>query len=586
MTMMISKFHRLIQSRLLWGAFLIVIVFSFVIWGMVWPSDVDEAERQNAAGRLDGQLVSHGEFRSAYLSTFLARALTLGREVATTPENEAILRQLSWQRLATLRQAAQLGIAATEEELVGSIRSNFVDEQGTYQRARYEAFLQSFIRPMGFTPTQFENHLREEIAIQKLGSLIGRQAHVTPLEIRRTYDTLLDSFDVEYVKLATADFEKTVKVTKAKARALYDENPEAFALPEQREIMVATFPIADFINSEVEIAEDDILDYYELHIDDYTTTEDGEDGEPRTVVADLDEARDGIVTALRRIAAVNQADAAGTELAFRSIPDYDGRIPDFAEEAKKVGRPTRLLPPFSLRDTPPLEDVGAAFVAAAFGLEEDAFNRVSDPVTGQDNVYVLYLVKIQAPRVPAFDEIKDRVTEVAQRRAVFDALGAKAQAVQKDSVAALSKGKSFASVAEKHDLEVVHPEPFTGLSGSSAEDEAIQALVQAVVAYNQGEVTDPLAVSDGLLVAYVAKRTPADPANFGAYRDEIASAIRKRRAQGLFIDWQEELLTPERFTDYQRTPLTDDDYEDGEDGDGDDSSQKDVGVDAADPEIM
>ena len=273
MTMMISKFHRLIQSRLLWGAFLIVIVFSFVIWGMVWPSDVDEAERQNAAGRLDGQLVSHGEFRSAYLSTFLARALTLGREVATTPENEAILRQLSWQRLATLRQAAQLGIAATEEELVGSIRSNFVDEQGTYQRARYEAFLQSFIRPMGFTPTQFENHLREEIAIQKLGSLIGRQAHVTPLEIRRTYDTLLDSFDVEYVKLATADFEKTVKVTKAKARALYDENPEAFALPEQREIMVATFPIADFINSEVEIAEDDILDYYELHIDDYTTTE-------------------------------------------------------------------------------------------------------------------------------------------------------------------------------------------------------------------------------------------------------------------------------------------------------------------------
>lgn len=49
MTMMISKFHQLIQSRLLWGAFLIVIVFSFVIWGMVWPSDVDEAERQNAA---------------------------------------------------------------------------------------------------------------------------------------------------------------------------------------------------------------------------------------------------------------------------------------------------------------------------------------------------------------------------------------------------------------------------------------------------------------------------------------------------------------------------------------------------------
>lgn len=580
MTMMISKFHKLIQSRLLWGTFLIVIVFSFVIWGMVWPSDVDEAERQNAAGQLDGNPVSHAEFRSAYLSTYLARALTVGREVASTPENEAILRQLSWQRLATLRQAAQLGIAATEDELVGSIRSNFVDEQGMYQRARYEAFLQSFIRPLGFTPTQFENHLREEIAIQKLGSLIGRQAHVTPLEIRRTYETLLDSFVVDYVKIATADVEKTVTVTEADAQALYDENPEAFTLPEQREIMVATFPIAEFLNPDAEIAEDDILDYYELHIDDYTTTEDDDDGAPRTVVADLDEARESILTALRRNAAIDRADAAGTELAFRSIPDRDGRIPDFAEEAEKVGRPARPLPPFSRRDTP-LEDAGATFVAAAFELEENAFNRVSVPVVGQDNVYVLYLTKIHAPRVPAFDEIQDRVTEVAQRRAVFDALGAKAQEIQKAVVAALREGKSFATVARKHALEVVRPEPFTGLSGSSSEDEAVQALVQAVVAYNQGEVTDPLAVSDGLLVAYVAMRTPADPANFGAYRDEISSAIRKRRAQGLFMEWQDALLTPARFTDYQRIPLADDDYEDGEDIDGEDSRQEDIGVDDA-----
>ena len=52
--MMISKFHRLIQSRLLWGAFLIIIVFSFVIWGMVWPSDIEKMEQANSAGTLDG----------------------------------------------------------------------------------------------------------------------------------------------------------------------------------------------------------------------------------------------------------------------------------------------------------------------------------------------------------------------------------------------------------------------------------------------------------------------------------------------------------------------------------------------------
>ncbi len=63
MTMMISKFHKLIQSRLLWGAILIIIVFSFVVWGMVWPSQMDEMDQVNAAGILDGEPVSHGEYR-------------------------------------------------------------------------------------------------------------------------------------------------------------------------------------------------------------------------------------------------------------------------------------------------------------------------------------------------------------------------------------------------------------------------------------------------------------------------------------------------------------------------------------------
>ena len=51
MAMMISKFHKLIQSRLLWGAFLVIIVFSCVIWGLVWPSDLKKAEQANRNSR-------------------------------------------------------------------------------------------------------------------------------------------------------------------------------------------------------------------------------------------------------------------------------------------------------------------------------------------------------------------------------------------------------------------------------------------------------------------------------------------------------------------------------------------------------
>ena len=552
MAMMISKFHKLIQSRLLWGTFLVIIVFSFVVWGMVWPSDLEKAEQANAAGTLDGELVSHGEYRSAYLSTYLARALALGREIQSTPETDAALRTLSWQRVATLREVAKLGLVATDQELVGTIRSNFSETNGAYNPERYQAFLQNMIRPLGFTIGQFEQHLREEIQIQKLALLIGRQAQVTPLEVRRTFETLLDTFAVEYAMVGPADVESGVSVSDEAARQLFDADPAAFTIPEQREISYAAFPVADYLDEAAEISDDDVQDYYELNIEDYTTTETDTNGQPREVVADLEEVRDGIVKALRRQAAAEKADAAAAELAFKAIPDRDGTVPEFAAVVTDSGRKAEKLAPFS-RFEVPLEDGGAALAAAAFELAPNSFDRVSAPLAGAENVYVLYLDKIHEPRVPNFDEARDRVRAYAKDKAVAEALAAKGTEIQEAAVAGLAAGKTFAEAVAGTGAKTVAAEPFTGLSGSSSTNEAVQALVQSVVSYNQGEVADPVPAGEGLIVAYLKARTPADPTTFDSYQTEIASAIRARRGQGLFRDWQAALLAPERFTDLQRT---------------------------------
>ena len=551
MAMMISKFHKLIQSRLLWGAFLVIIVFSFVIWGMVWPSDLKKAEQANAAGTLDGATVSHGEFRSAYLNTYLARALALGREVQSTPESDAVLRRLSWQRLATLREANQLGIVAADAELRSAIRSNFAETNGVFDPARYQAFLQNVIRPLGFSTAQFEQHLREEIQIQKLAHLIGRQATVTPLEIHRTFDTLMDTFAVDYVFVGPADVEADVKVSDEDVRKLFDDDPAAFTIPEKRETSYAAFPVADYFDGKLEVSDDDVQDYYELHIADYTTQETGTNGQPREVVADLDDVREGIVAALRRQAAFEKADAAAAELAYRALPDREGTVPEFAAEAEKAGRKAQKLAPFS-RFEVPLEDGGAALAAAAFELAPNSYDRVSSTIAGTENVYVLYLENVLEPRVPAFDEVRDQVREVARQKAVAAGLAAKGQAVQEAAAAGIAAGQSFADAVAGAGAKAQSAEPFTSMSGSTSTNEIAQTLVQAVVSYNQGEVTEPVPHGDGLIVAYLKARTPADPATYDSYQSEIASAIRARRGQGLFRDWQAALLAPERFTDFQR----------------------------------
>ena len=565
MTMMISKFHKLIQSRLLWGAFLVIIVFSFVIWGMVWPSDMDKMDRANSAGTLAGEPVSHGEFAAAYRSTYLARALSVGRDFENTAESEAILRRLSWQRLATLREAAALGVTATDQELIGAIRANFAETNGVYNPQRYQAFLQNVIAPLNFSTAQFEQHIREEIAIQKLGSLIGRQAHVTPLEIRRTFETLLDTFTVEYAVVRPEDVEKDVNVSEDDARKLFDADPAAFTIPEQREVSYVAFPIADYQDDALEIADDDVQDYYELHIEDYTTEEPDADGKPRQTVAELDTVRDEIVKALRTEAAVAKADAAATELAFKAIPDRDGTIPDFAVVVKEAGRQLEKPAPFSRLDLP-VEDGGDAFVSTAFELAPNAFDRVSTPVAGEKNVYVIYLEKEIAARVPAFDEAKEQALDAARQQALADAVAAKAKAVQEAAAAGIAKGESFEQAIAATGAKAAATEPFTGISGSSSSNLVVQALVQAVVSYNQGEVADPSPFEDGVIIAYLKTRAPADTASYDSYREEIASAIRNRRAQGLFRDWQTGLLAPERFTDLQRLDTPADAEEDtGED---------------------
>ena len=81
MPMLISKFHRLIQSRLLWATFLIVIVFSFVIWGTQMPSQNKAAKEANAEGKLNDKWVSREEFRKAYFDTYMSVVFAVGKPI-------------------------------------------------------------------------------------------------------------------------------------------------------------------------------------------------------------------------------------------------------------------------------------------------------------------------------------------------------------------------------------------------------------------------------------------------------------------------------------------------------------------------
>jgi hypothetical protein len=190
--------------------------------------------------------------------------------------------------------------------------------------------------------------------------------------------------------------------------------------------------------------------------------------------------------------------------------------------------------------------------AAAFELEPNAFDRVSAPIAGEENVYVIYLEKNHRAARAQLRRSQDRVLAVRQGKRRGRGAGRQGRRSRKPPPPGLAEGKSFADVAPapvpRSNRRTVH-RPLRLLLDQRGRPDARAGRGEL----QPGEVAEPVATGDGMIVAYLKARTPADPASFDSYQDEIANAIRNRRAQGLFREWQAACSPRARFTDLQRT---------------------------------
>ena len=215
MAMLITKFHKLIRSRLLWGCFLVIVIFTFVVWGTQMPAANKQNAEASAPGFLDGKPVPADEFRKIYMDGYLAVILSVGRVFNITPEIDKQLREAAWQRLVSLRQAQSLGLGASKDEIGSAIEQQpiFRDERGQFSVAGYKQFVTQFLSQLGFTEKNFEDYIRDEIALQKLRAVLARTVLIAPQDVRRTFSSVSDKFKIQYVRMDEDLVKADVKVT-------------------------------------------------------------------------------------------------------------------------------------------------------------------------------------------------------------------------------------------------------------------------------------------------------------------------------------------------------------------------------------
>ncbi len=546
MAMLISKFHRLIQSKIVWWSILSIIVLTFVVWGTTTPNSKRQNDEAGSPGKLNGKSVSRDDFRSAFNNSYLSAILSIGRPFNITPEIDAQLRQAAWMRIASLEEATKLGITATDDEVAAQIQQNpsFLTQDGQFYKPGYKNFIEQ-LGSLGFDEKRFEEHVRQEIMLQKIRLALNRSTLVPPRDILRTFSSISDKFKIEYAILGPSLVTNFVQASAADAQAYFDKDPTAFTIPELMKVKYVRFAVAPFI-SKAEVTTNEVEEYYNTNIESFPAdTNKVAAVDTNMVIASkykpFADVQQEISNKLVHDKAMDLAAERAMEFVMDLTPDRDGKAMAFEDAAKKYETLVETPAPFSMRE--PLKDIdaGLAFNKAAFELGNDELTAVSEPVHGKEFVYVIGFDERIPSRVPTFKEVAGDVLPLAQAQVLSDGLSAKAQEIHDAAAKAIQEKKSFSSALEPFGVAVVTSDQFTASTGPTTNKYG-DLLMRGVMTLNQGEVSELLPADDAVLIAYVAERLPGDPTTFDSLKTQIETTIRRQNGRYVYDTWQKYLL--------------------------------------------
>ena len=572
MAMLISKFHRLIQSRLLWGAFLVVIVFSFVIWGTKMPGASRREREDRAEGMLNGQPVTPEEFRRAYFNSRMAIGLMLNRMPPPSADLEKELRHTTWQRLAAERQARALGLPETTDgEVRNAIEGQPVfQHEGRFEEGRFAMFVRNTLGELGFNELQFEDYLREEILLEKLRQAVAGTLLIAPAEAQQTVAAFGDLFRIDYASIP-ANTNAGAHVTLKEAQAMFDRDPKAFMIPEKVRVRYIEFPYANYTASATATV-DEAMNFYNEHMERFSklvsvtnpppfgTTNAAPVVSKQQERIPFDEVKTNIFDSLKQEAARTHATDLADEFAGTLAPDKHGKCLDFATAAKKYALPVRTAGPFAAGEPIATLDEVPTFNRTAFALSTNSDERFSVGIRGATGVYVLYLDERIPAHVPGFVEVAQDVLEAARAEACTKAQEAKANQVREVIAKAPAAGP-LAGLVQPLGVTAL---TLTGtvMNARANTNENAEVLLRAAMLHNVGEVCEVQRGNDGsLLVARVTERKGADEAAVKALQPQVLTYLHRQKLRSLDESFSAYLLESGKLVDHRARNLAESESE-------------------------
>lgn len=524
--MLITKFNRMIRNRFIWTVVAGIVCLSFVLSFSSVQSCSSDASAANM-GLLLGKPVSLDEFRQATLFE-----LNFQDRSTLPSEDRNRLDELTWQRLAMIRLANEMGLQAPDDEIKAWVAERF-SENGVFDRNRYIQFLSSMRIPLPV----FENYLRQDCSLQKISGLASALTWVGRDELDWRLRNITDEMTLDYATVTSESHSPDITISDEQAQDFYNRNEVLFQTEPSLNVRYVTFPLAAY---DVQAAAfTAVSNFYNANISLFSSvTPDG----VSTSKALSEVAADIEATILRSRQTAEAVDDA-TLFLVDLQPRFGGQGVSIEDIAASRNKPVTTSDFFTATEPPATLQVGPDFCKEAFALNtlnpHMAFSRI--PIVGSNAVYVIAAGERREASVPSFESAKERAKALALQEAQAKSFDTWVASLHQRLVSGVASNEAFATTAAELGLTVTANYAYS-ITNQFEHAETLQRLIPTM---NVGDILAPVAVSNGVLIIHVAARTTGAPSFIEGVRPELRARIAEQRARFVHDKLGTELLLTE-----------------------------------------
>jgi hypothetical protein len=540
----------MIRNKFIWGAVAFIVCISFVFS----YSAVSSGCSKNPAGAvatLFGEEVKSIDFRLAML---FEQGLEPKRNM--TDEEQEQLEDSAWKRIAILKLAEDMNVVTPLHEVGALIRqSPSFAVEGTFNRDQYARIIGT---RLGVDTGTFERFQQENLTIEKLYSTMGSMVWTSPFEINTKVRDLTDQFKMEYALLDAKTFTPETLLTNGEHEAFFTENSELFREPKRISAQYVAFPFANYATTNAP-SEEQLSLYYDDHLDDFKV-------ENSTNILEeyrtLDEVRDDIIALLSDDLEIISARNAAEDFVYSLLPEGRSKAPSFETRlAEDKDLKSVTTEPFSIDESVDgVEDAGNKFNDAAFALiPNDPTAKYSDVVLGTNAAYVLAFESEKESYIPAYESVSDAVIPLAQAAAEHKAFLKNVGAIAETARAAANAdtNATLGELLASHKVEVNETGYFSVFSSFGTNQvNHVDDLSAVAPELAPGQISTPIDVDDGVLVARLTNRRAGTAQDSFAFTPQVQRTLAQYRSAQVFEAWRSYVLAQADFADLRR-PMVD-----------------------------